>query len=836
LDVDIELYRREVRISAQPLIRLSAIDIAPERHRRTLVFLHGFGGNAAQWRYQLQKFSSDARVIALDLRGHGQSDKPRSDYSMHSLVNDLVLALDKLGVEGKVVMVAHSFGCAILTEYAAAHPDRVDRLVLIAGAGEYRIPPSMAIALQLPEWLLAAAFAVYVHRLIASTAFVLKTMYRNTLAPWNGWSLMRGLSMPVLVIRGSRDQVLAPQAYAEVARVIPKAEEVDVGSSGHMVMLERREAVNRAIERFITDDGQHATPRERDHESEAEADQRRLRQERPWLDHYPDGVPYTMGLPPVPMHRLLRSAARRFPLRIALIYEGGRMTYRRLNRESSRLANLLRALGVARGDRVLILLPNLPQTVIAYFGTLKAGAVVVFTTPLSEPDELARQVRDSGARVLVTLTRLADTVRTVKAATQLEHVIFTNVKDYLPEPRRTWFTLTREAREGHRLRLPLEPGLHLLSAELDKYGPHAPEVEVQPDDLALIQYTSGTTAQPRGVMLSQRNLVANSLQTRHWLPELREAGEVFLCVLPFSHSYGMTVALNVPVTIGATMVVLPSFVTETVLRAIQRYRPTIFPGVPTMYTAINNFPGVRRFGIQSIKACLSGAAPLPVEVQESFEKLTHGRLVEGYGLTEATTVTHANPLQGLRKVGSIGIPLPSTEAKIVDLAHGRKLPPGKVGELAVRGPQVMLGYWNAGPEAREFVTRDGWLLTGDLARMDDDGYFTVVARKREMILAGDYQVYPRDVEEVLYENPNVKEVAVVGVQPPRWPFQRVKAYVVLREGASASEEDLMAMCRRRLDEYAVPWKIEFRQELPKNFVGKVLRRVLVEESAEQNRL
>jgi long-chain acyl-CoA synthetase len=487
---------------------------------------------------------------------------------------------------------------------------------------------------------------------------------------------------------------------------------------------------------------------------------------------------------------------------------------------------------VARGDRVLILLPNLPQSVIAYYGALKAGAVVVFTTPLSEPEELTRQVLDSGARVLVTLTRLADTARAVKAKTKLEHIIFTSVKDYLPEPRRTLFSLTREEKEGHRLALPLESGLHLLAAELYKYGPHAPELEVQPNDLAVIQYTSGTTAQPRGVMLSHRNLVANSLQTRHWLPELNEGGEVFLSVLPFSHSYGMTVAMNVPVSIAATMVVLPSFVTEDVLRAIHRYHPTIFPGVPTMYTAINNFAGVRRFGIQSIKACISGAAPLPVEVQESFEKLTHGRLVEGYGLTEATTVTHANPLTGLRKVGSIGIPLPSTEARIVDLANGRKLGTGKVGELAVRGPQVMLGYWNSTAPPQEFVTRDGWLLTGDLARVDEDGYFTVVARKREMILAGDYQVYPRDVEEVLYENPNVKEVAVVGVQPPRWPFQRVKAYVVLREGAHASEEELMEMCRRRLAEYAVPWKIEFRQELPKNFIGKVLRRVLVEEETQ----
>jgi long-chain acyl-CoA synthetase len=303
-------------------------------------------------------------------------------------------------------------------------------------------------------------------------------------------------------------------------------------------------------------------------------------------------------------------------------------------------------------------------------------------------------------------------------------------------------------------------------------------------------------------------------------------------VLPFSHSYGMTAAMNIPVALAATMLVLPTFVTEDVLRAIQRYHPTIFPGVPTMYTAISSYPGVRRFGIQSIKACISGAAPLPVEVQESFEKLTRGRLVEGYGLTEATTVTHANPLQGLRKVGSIGVPLPSTEAKIVDLAHGRDLPAGKVGELAVRGPQVMLGYWNAGNASREFINRDGWLLTGDLARMDEDGYFEVVARKREMILAGDYQVYPRDVEEVLYENPKVKEVAVVGVQPPKWPFQRVKAYVVLRDGATASADELMEMCRRRLDEYAVPWQIEFRKELPKNFVGKVLRRVLVEEGAE----
>jgi long-chain acyl-CoA synthetase len=528
------------------------------------------------------------------------------------------------------------------------------------------------------------------------------------------------------------------------------------------------------------------------------------------------------------MHRLLRSAARRFPLKAAIIYAGGRLTYRRLNRESSRFANFLRALGVQSGDKILILLPNLPQTVITFYGALKAGCVVVFTTPLSEPGELARQVRASGAKVLVTLTRLAETARAVKAQTDLAHLIFTNVKDYLPEPKKFIFTFTREAQEGHRLPFPLQRGMYLLANELYKHGPHAPEVDIDPDGLALIQYTSGTTAQPKGVLLSHRNLVANALQTRHWIPSLKEGRETFLSVLPFSHVYGMTAALNVPVALAATMVILPTFITADVLQATRAYRPTIFPGVPTMFMALANFRGARRYGINSIKACISGAAPLPVEVQEAFEKLTRGRLIEGYGLTEATTVTHANPLTGRRKVGSIGVPLPSTEAKIVDLATGRDLPPGQLGEIAVRGPQVMMGY--LGDDGESPITKDGWLLTGDIGRMDDEGYFEVIARKREMILAGEYQVYPRDVEEVLYEHPKVKEVAVVGVQAPRWPFQKVKAYVVLKEGADLSAEELMALCKRRLEEYAVPWQIEFRKELPRNFMGKILRRLLTDET------
>jgi long-chain acyl-CoA synthetase len=825
LEVDIELYRREVRLSSQPLVRLSVIDIAPEQPPRTFVFVHGFGGNARQWRYQLQHFCGAARVIAPDLRGHGLSDKPRTDYSMPSLVADLHAALGLLAVTGKFVLVGHSFGGAIASEYAAAHPERVERLILIAAAGEYRIPLAQATALRLPTLLLNLAHSLWVKGIIAATPHVLQHMHRNAVRPWNGWELFRRLTLPTLVIRGDRDRVLPVRAYADVVKHLPDAEEADMGASAHMVMLERRDAVNRVIERFVGGGPSRRVP--------DRPDRRGLRAERAWLDHYDSGVPYTLGLPAVPIHRLLRSTARRFPLHAAIRYQGNTLTYRRLNRDSSRFANLLRSLGIQPGDRVLLLLPNLPQTIIAYYGTLKTGATVVFTTPFAQPEELARQVRDSGARVLVTLTRRLETARAVQRETQLEHVILTNVKDYLPWPRRLLFTLQREARQGDRPPAGLEPPFHLLSTELYKHGPHAPEVEVQPQDVALIQYTSGTTSQPKGVMLSHRNLVANALQTRHWLPRLTEGREVFLSVLPFSHAYGMTVAMNVPIALAATMVILPAFVTEEVLKAIRRYRPTIFPGVPTMYMALNSFPGVRSYGIDSIKACISGAAPLPVEVQEAFEKLTRGRLVEGYGLTEATTVTHANPLEGLRKPGFIGVPLPSTEARIVDLANPRRTAPlGQIGELAIRGPQVMLGYWNDPETTHQTITPDGWLLTGDVARQDEDGYFDVVARKREMILAGDNQVYPRDVEEVLYENPKIQEVAVVGVQPPKWPFQRVKAYVVLRPGAQASEEELKAYCKRRLEEYAVPWQIEFRKELPKNFVGKVLRRLLVEDGTE----
>lgn len=806
MQVDIELYRRDAQIA--PGLRLSVIDIAPEAPARTMVFIHGFGGKASQWRNQLLAFSDTARVIAPDLRGHGQSDAPRSAYTVAEHVADLDAALTLLGVTGRIVLLGHSFGGAIVTEYALAHPERVEKLVLLATAGEFKLTGPAKALLRLPLPVLSAIHRAYAYRAMFARPHAISDMYRNAVSVWQGWSAFRSLQTPTLVIRGNRDNVFEPRYFTDVARTIPGAEEVDVGASGHMVMLERTAAVNRAIERFVAE-----RPRGR---AQTPAPETRA---APWLSFYDKDVPPTISIPPVALPDVLRATARRFPHRHAMIFGRGPLTnkisYRALDRDASRFAHLLIELGVKKGDRVLLLLPNLPQAVVAYYGTLRAGAVAVSTTPLSEPAELIRQANDSGARILVTLDRNAAAARMALDATKIERVILAHVGDYLPIWARPF------------ARPPALDGMLRYREALGRQPATEPGVAIAPDDLALIQYTSGTTADPKGVMLSHRNLIANTLQTRHWIPDLREGHEVFLCVLPFSHVYGMTGAMNVPVAMGATMVIMPGFVTRDVLEAIKRHKPTIFPGVPTMFVAINNFPGARRYGIRSIRACISGAAPLPVEVQEAFEKLTKGRLVEGYGLTEATTVTHANPLYGRRKVGSIGIPVPGTEAKILDLASGRELPPGQIGELAVRGPQVMQGYWND-PKPREFITRDGWLLTGDVARMDADGYCEVVARKREMILAGDYQVFPRDVEEVLYEHPKVREVAVVGVQPARWPFQRVKAYVVLRAGQDASEDELIALCKRRLEEYAVPWQIEFRKELPKNFVGKVVRRLLVE--------
>ena len=818
MDIDIELYRREVRVSTDPPIHLSVIDIAPDHPLRTMVFIHGYGGQAIQWQYQLRDFSVQNRVIALDLRGHGRSDKPNGPYTIAQIISDVENALDVLGVTGKFVLVGHSFGGAIAAEYASLHPKRVERLVLMATTGEFRLNPLYRFLLKFPATVLRMATPL-VRNWLSAPPHVMHAWYHTTVLPWNGWSLFRSLTTPTLVIRGHRDRVFDHALFEETSRAIPSAEDVNVGASGHMVMLERREAVNRAIQRSL-DERQHSWREETSDDSTVRTS---LVKTRPWLIHYEKRVPYTVAVPRVPLQQLLRSSDRRFSGKTALIFEGKKISYRRLNHTVNRFANALLSLGVKKGDRVMLLLPNLPQIVIGFFGTLKAGAVAVFTLPTTKPDELIRQVVDSGARVLVTIPQFeAVACRALDhPEIPLEHVVFSKISDYLPTKKRFLLAFSGKRREIN-LKDSLREGMHSLSKLLATQSKRAPEVEVQYSDLGVIQYTGGTTADPKGVMLSHYNLMANALQTRHWIPDAKEGHERFLCVIPISHIYGLTTALTVPIALGATLILKAKFEVMDILETIKRYRPTIFPGVPQMYVAIKDVRGVRKYKVDSIRACISGSAPLPMEVQEAFEKLTRGRLVEGYGLTEASPVTHANPLNGLRKVGSIGIPLPSTEARVVGLRHGTKdVPTGMIGELAVRGPQVMMGYWKNEAATNEVLRPDGWLLTGDVAQMDEEGYCRIIARKADMWYPSkpDQPAFPRDVEEVLFEIPQVKDAAVVAIAG-----QPIAFVIAGRERPTS--QALIAYCKRRLHPDLVPRLVIFLEEFPRTFIGKVLRREL----------
>jgi long-chain acyl-CoA synthetase len=551
--------------------------------------------------------------------------------------------------------------------------------------------------------------------------------------------------------------------------------------------------------------------------------------DKPWLAHYDPGVPHTIDVPPIALPELLAAAARDFPDAPAIFFYGRTIAYAELDRLVSRFAAALLRAGVAPGERIVLVLPNVPQAVICYYGALRAGATVVLTNPLHEAGALVRQVEDAQASSIVALSMFYPLVAQVQARVVFERVIFTNLKEYLPATQRRLFTLLRQEREGHRVPDLQARGALWLAHMLDNDVVGAALASPQPDQPAVLLYTGGTTGESRGVLHSHRSLVANALQTSAWIPDARRGQERVLCALPFSHAYGMTACMNLAVALAAAMILLPTFETQNVLHAIRRDRPTIFPGVPPMYAAISEIPNARGYGLASLRACISGAAPLPIEVQEGFERITKARLVEGYGLTEAGPVTHVNPLSERSHHGFIGLPLPATEAKIVDTASGAELPPGQIGELLIRGPQLMQGYWNRPAETAEALDPDGWLHSGDLARMDADGFFQVIERKKEMIVAGAYNIYPRDIEEVLYEHPKVLEAAVAGVPRPAGDAE-LRAFVVLRRGESATPEEIIQFLRERISSYKLPGVVEFRRALPRSFIGKVLRRALVEGS------
>ncbi|PAE42010.1 long-chain-fatty-acid--CoA ligase [Bacillus sp. 7884-1] len=550
---------------------------------------------------------------------------------------------------------------------------------------------------------------------------------------------------------------------------------------------------------------------------------------KPWLTSYPEEIPAELEFRKEPVQQYLVDAAKSFPEKTAIHFMGKEMTYKELYHEALSFASYLQQIGIAKGDRVAIMLANTPQSVISYFGILLAGGIVVQTNPLYTERELEYQMKDSGAKAIITLDILYPRASKVMPQTDLQHIIVTAIKDYLPFPKNLVYPFIQKKQYGIVVNVKHEGNTHLFK-EIVKIKPKK-FVEYDFDfeeDVALLQYTGGTTGSPKGVMLTHRNLVANASMCTAWLYKSKPGEESVLGIVPFFHVYGMTIIMILSVMQAYKMIILPKFDALTTLKTIQKQRPTLFPGAPTIYIGLLNHPDLKKYDLSSIDSCLSGSAPLPIEVQEEFEAVTGGKLVEGYGLTESSPVTHSNFLWDRERVkGSIGVPWPNTEVRIISMDTGELMPVCEIGEIIIKGPQVMKGYWNR-PEATEETIQDGWLYTGDLGYMDDKGYFYVVDRKKDMIIAGGFNIYPREIEEVLYEHPDVLEAVAAGIPDP-YRGETVKAYVVLKEGSEITSDDLNQYARKYLAAYKAPRLYEFREELPKTAVGKILRRTLVEE-------
>jgi long-chain acyl-CoA synthetase len=555
--------------------------------------------------------------------------------------------------------------------------------------------------------------------------------------------------------------------------------------------------------------------------------------ERPWLRIKLDG---RYAIPPPdkkPLYSLLVDSAKAHPDKTCIHFEGRNLSYSEVDDISSRFASALVSLGLKKGDRVAVFMPNLPQLVMSFFAILKAGGVVVMCNPIYKERELEHQLGDSGAEIIVacrTVAKGMDLFQSLEACRgrlSLKHVIATSLTDYLPAVKK------RLAGLAGIKDVPRENTLDFVKL-VETSTPLANLTGVDPiEDVAVLQYTGGTTGVAKGAMLTHYNLVSNAVYGARLFP-LSEK-DVSLCVLPLFHIYGLTVTMNAPIAVGGTLVLLPSFHVDEVAKAIEKERVTTFSGAPAMYIAINSKPNAKDFHLHSVKACMSGGSALPPAVRRKFMELTGGNLVEGYGLSETSPVTHVNPLVGgVVKDGSIGPPFCGTDAKIVDAENRyRTLGVGEVGELTVKGPQVMKGYWNQQAET-DAVLEDGWFLTGDIAKMDEDGYFYIVDRKKDMINVGGFKVYPREVEDVLFEHPDIKEAGVVGISD-EFSGEAVKAFVVLKDPSkSLAEQGVLDFCKSRLAKYKVPKKVEFVDELPKTLIGKVLRRKLRELTPERS--
>lgn len=559
-----------------------------------------------------------------------------------------------------------------------------------------------------------------------------------------------------------------------------------------------------------------------------------LETEKRWLKLYPDQIAKNVYYRADTLPQLLKYAANEYPKHKAIHFMGKEMTFKTLYKKTLQFAAYLQHLGVKKGDRVAVMLPNIPQTVISFYAILQAGCIAVPVNPLYQEREIAFIMKDSGAKVIITLDMLYNRVEKVMKQTDLEHIIVTSIKDYLPFPKNFVYPFIQAKEQGKPSTITSSNSTHIFTQTLKSKDIRLKEVPINfEEDIAILQYTGGTTGFPKGVILTHQNLVANTSMCRQWLYKMEKGKEKMLAVMPLFHVYGLMTVLVLSVMEVYKMILVPKFDAGGLLKTIHKQKPTVFPGAPTIYIGLMNHPAISQYDLSSIKGAISGSAPLPVEVIEKFEEKTGGKIVEGYGLTETSPVTHVNFLWDNEIVkGSIGVPWPGTDAAIFSLESGEILPVGEVGELGIKGPQVMKGYWNNEEETNK-VLKDGWLLTGDIAYMDEKGYFYIVDRKKDIIIASGFNIYPREIEEVLYEHPAVMEAAVVGVNDP-YRGETVKAFIVLREGITVTEEELNQFMRRKLASFKVPRIYEFREELPKTAVGKVLRRQLKKESEEEN--
>lgn len=546
---------------------------------------------------------------------------------------------------------------------------------------------------------------------------------------------------------------------------------------------------------------------------------------RPWLRQYESGVPCQISFEKNLLPDFLEQSVKRFPDQSALNFEGYQVTYKELHLMVERFSAHLQSFGIKKGDSVAILLPNLISCVVSYYAILKIGGIAVMNNPLYSDRELEHQFNDSGAKVLITLDLLANRMIDLRPRTEIKQIIYATVGDFLPPVKKVLFKLF-----GRKKKVSAEvkeaSDLYSFKKLMKKHAPQAPKIDLSYDDVAMYQYTGGTTGVSKGVMLTHGNISAQIQQLKAWMPQFEEGKEVMLGALPFFHVFGLTVCMNFSILMGWENILVPKPQTESLIKAINDYKPTFAPMVPTMYINILKSPKIDNADITSIRGCFSGSAPLPVEVIKKFEAKTGAVILEGYGLTEASPVVFMNPFSGgLRKAGSIGVPISNTECRIVDLADGETdVPPGECGELIVKAPQVMKGYWNKAEETEQ-VLRDGWLYTGDIVRMDEDGYFYIVDRIKELIISGGYNVYPRDIEEVLYEHPDILEAAVIGIPHPS-RGEAAKAFVVLKKGSEMTPLTLINYCSGKLAKYKLPTKVEFRKSLPKSLVGKILKKEL----------